>query len=236
MQSVREQMAEQGSLSEYAETRHHALTRTILKHKMRRLFGYTGAQYDDAEIDERLRNYKDAQYYGDISIGTPAQNFTVIFDTGSANLWVPSKKCPWTNIACRGLYAGMNVEYFSVLHKKYDSRKSSSYKEDGRKFNITYGSGSMSGFVSKDNVCVCSGAPSQIVQCTQIAGVCARSQEFAEATGLPGITFIAAKFDGILGMAYPTISVDKLKPVFNTMLEQGALTQPVFAFWLNRYV
>jgi hypothetical protein len=41
-----------------------------------------------------------------------------------------------------------------VLHNKYDSGKSSTYKPDGRKMAIQYGTGSMKGFISKDRVCV----------------------------------------------------------------------------------
>lgn len=130
-----------------------------------------------------------------------------------------------------------------MLHNKYDNRKSSTYVADGRKFSIQYGSGSMEGFVSKDKVCVSqthrSFQPDQSSDEDfkfQIDVNCVQPQEFAEATSEPGIAFVAARFDGILGMAYPNISVDKLVPVFQNMLKQKVLAQPVFAFWLDRYI
>lgn len=38
-----------------------------------------------------LHNFKNTQFTGPITIGT--QEFQVIFDTGSANLWIDSAKC-----------------------------------------------------------------------------------------------------------------------------------------------
>ncbi|XP_067237650.1 napsin-A [Chanodichthys erythropterus] len=156
---------------------------------------------------EKLTNFMDAQYFGVISIGTPPQDFTVLFDTGSSNLWVPSIHCSYLDIAC-------------WLHHRYNSKKSSTYVQNGTEFSIRYGRGSLSGFISQDTV--------------TLAGLKVPDQQFAEAVKQPGIVFAVARFDGVLGMAYPTISVDGITPVFDTAMAAKILPQNIFSFYINR--
>lgn len=68
-----------------------------------------------------------------------------------------------------------------------------------------------------------------------LAGIKVERQTFGEATKQPGITFIAAKFDGILGMAYPRISVNNVLPVFDNLMQQKLVEKNIFSFYLNRW-
>ncbi|KAL4585364.1 hypothetical protein LXL04_009983 [Taraxacum kok-saghyz] len=153
-----------------------------------------------------LKNYMDAQYFGEIGIGTPPQKFTVIFDTGSSNLWVPSSKCLFS-VSC-------------FVHAKYRSSQSQTYKANGKSAAIQYGTGSISGYFSEDNV--------------QIGDLVVEDQMFIEATREPGVTFLAGKFDGILGLGFKEISVGDAVPVWYNMIDQHLIKDRVFSFWMNR--
>lgn len=119
-------------------------------------------------------------------------------------MWVPSSEC--SSIAC-------------YLHNKYDSSASSTYKKNGTEFSIRYGSGSLSGFVSEDTL--------------KIGDLTIKEQLFAEATNEPGLAFAFGRFDGILGLGFDTISVNRIEPPFYKMVNQGLLDEPVFAFYLG---
>jgi len=167
---------------------------------------FVGKAMDGAPVSIPVSNFENAQYYGPISVGTPAQTFNVIFDTGSSNLWVPSVKC--TNCG--------------LFKPTYKSTQSSTYKANGTAFNIRYGSGPVSGFLSNDN--------------SAFGSIVVKGQTFAEitdASGL-GLAFQLGKFDGIAGLAFGNISVDKVTTPFQNMIDQKLIDQPVFAFWLTQ--
>ncbi|XP_016947995.1 lysosomal aspartic protease [Drosophila biarmipes] len=153
---------------------------------------------------EQLSNFDNFQYYGNISIGTPSQYFLVQFDTGSANLWVPGSSC--TSTACQD-------------HQVFYESQSSTYVANGTSFSITYGTGSVSGYLSVDYV--------------SFAGLTVRNQTFGEVTTEQGTNFVDAYFDGILGMGFPILAVDGVTPTFQNMVSQGLVQSPVFSFFLR---
>ncbi|CAB9505081.1 Pepsin A [Seminavis robusta] len=159
---------------------------------------------------ESIKDYANAQYYGSITLGTPPQSFEVIFDTGSSNLWVPKVGCT---------HCGNPI--FGRKHK-YDHAASSSYKEDNGDFEIMYGSGSVRGFFSLDSV-------------TLADDITISGQRFAEVQDAGGLGFAYAlgKFDGILGLGFTSISIDKTPTVFENAINQNLLDQPIFSFYLG---
>ncbi|KAF9158267.1 Vacuolar protease A [Actinomortierella ambigua] len=152
-----------------------------------------------------LSNFMNAQYYGEIGIGTPPQKFSVVFDTGSSNLWVPSTHC--NSIAC-------------FLHRRYDSTSSSTFKQNGTEFAIQYGSGSLEGIISNDVL--------------EVAGIKVKNQDFGESVKEPGLAFAFGKFDGIFGLGYDTISVKGVVPPFYSMVNAGLLDAPQIGFYLSK--
>jgi len=162
------------------------------QHSKKGLFGGLTASTTTISITD----VSDLQYYGTLSIGTPAQEFTVLFDTGSSNLWIPS---------CEG-----------ALTPCYDHTQSSTYVANGASFTIDYAEGSDTGFVSEDTV--------------TIGDFSVSSVSFAEITSETGSSGDA--FEGILGLAFKSISIDNLTPLFELANNQGLLENYMFAFYL----
>ncbi|XP_013871100.1 renin [Austrofundulus limnaeus] len=191
MPSIRESLQEMGVSAEQVLSKLTQMSTADANHKA---------------VPTPLTNYLDTQYYGEISIGSPAQKFNVVFDTGSANLWVPSERCSPFSTAC-------------FTHNRYDASQSRTYVENGTGFSIQYASGNVRGFLSED-VVVVGGIP--VVQV------------FAEANFLSAMPFIFAKFDGVLGMGYPNAAIDGITPVFDHIMSQHILKEEVFSIYYSR--
>lgn len=149
---------------------------------------------------DSLTNYQDGSLWGGpIEIGTPPTTFTIDFDTGSADLWVP----------------GPSVQGYDT----FDPSKSSTAVPTNQTLVISYGDGSnVIGPVYKDTVTV--------------AGLAATNQAFSPVSGM-GASFEGTPVDGIMGMAFESLSNVGQKPFFQNLYEQGGVKQNLFSFALG---
>lgn len=66
-----------------------------------------------------------------------------------------------------------------------------------------------------------------------IGGLSINLQDFAEATDVNGEQFVYGKGDGVLGLSFQRHAVNLVVPPFYSMINQGLLSEPVFAFYFG---
>ncbi|KAM9217289.1 gastricsin [Leptosomus discolor] len=190
--SIREKMREAGVLQDYLKKTHYDPAKK---------YRFSG----DYVVNEPMTSHLDSSYFGDISMGTPPQNFTVLFDTGSSNLWVPSTYCQTE--ACQN-------------HATFNPSESSTFVSNGQTYTLSYGSGSLTVVLGYDTLSI------QTISVT--------NQEFGLSESEPSEPFYYADFDGIMGMAYPSLAVGETSTAMQGMLQQNQLTEPIFSFYFSR--
>ncbi|NXO31839.1 PEPC protein, partial [Cisticola juncidis] len=146
-----------------------------------------------------------SSYFGEISIGEPPQKFLVLFDTGSSNLWVPSKDCK--SPAC-------------FNHAKFQPGDSATFSPGDGSHTVSYGSGAVTIVPGCDTL--------------RIQSITVTNQEFGLSQDEPTQPFYFADFDGILGMAFPSLAVGGMPTALEGMLDQDQLAEPIFSFYFSR--
>ncbi|KAH7335776.1 aspartic peptidase domain-containing protein [Rhizoctonia solani] len=155
--------------------------------------------------DVQLTDEDEELWAGEVSIGTPGQNFLIDFDTGSADLWIPSSSCQ--SEGCQN----KNV---------YTSSSSSTAKEipTGQRFSISYGDGSTaSGPVYTDTV--------------SAGGLSVTNQSFSAVTS-ESSSFSQDPSDGIMGLAFSSISTIGAPTFIENLALQGVVSSSVFSMYL----
>jgi len=154
-------------------------------------------------------------YSGAISVGRPAQDFRVVFDTGSAHIVLPSSSCE--NETC-------------LMHRQYNISKSNTAKAinvDGSavqphelcdQVTIGYGTGKVTGEFAREQVCP-GGKTSACVEVNVVMAV--------EMSELP---FKSFKFDGVFGLALDALAISPEFSFFNRLMGSVSNTKTSLQF------
>ncbi|KAK5964417.1 Peptidase A1 domain-containing protein [Trichostrongylus colubriformis] len=195
---------------------------------------------------QKVHDYYDNEYLGNITIGTPEQNFMVVLDTGSANLWVPDRDCLYAacndpkcaaGLVCKvfcpkqrccAMHAAANDEPSNPCEGKsyFDWKKSTTYValEKRIDFEISYGTGSARGFLGNDTV--------------KFGGADEKNRLIVPGAMFGQAVEIAPFFanqptEGILGLGFRDLAVDGVTPPFQRAADLK-LVEPVFTVYMKR--
>jgi len=174
---------------------------TLLKLKQSILEQSSAPAFVGNGYKEHLNDYEDSEYVGKISVGDPPQDFDVIWDTGSSNLWIPGVDCH--DAGC-------------THHARFDPKTSKSFQRLDISLAVQFGTGALRGSFGKDKFSV---GPVQV-----------ENQPFGLITETDGEVFVDGKFDGILGLSFAALSDSHLQTVFDGIIQQHVLPIPQFAF------
>lgn len=143
---------------------------------------------------------------GTITLGSPAQEFTVLFDTGSSLFWIRSSLCT----ACpssTAKYVSARSSTFAALSTSGNTTKT-----------ITYGDGTVvQCIVGSENL--------------SVAGDTLANQSFCQATSIQTTT---AETDGIIGIGRPLPAV--AASVSASSAQFGTTYTSQVSFWYNSHV
>lgn len=157
-----------------------------------------------------------SEYWGTIQVGDPAQEFSVIFDTGSGNLIIPSTHCDTPSC---------------TSHRRYDPSKSNSgitIDTEGDKLGVNehpkkdatikFGTGEIHGELFSDNMCIGSA-------CSKV--------HFIGADKESDDPFMSMPFDGLLGLGFSELSIGDSFNILDTLVGKGSLPSNKFSLYLD---
>jgi len=161
-------------------------------------------QYVPVIRNNRTVMYKTA-YFGNLFIGTPPQPFSVVFDTGSGHLIVPSSRCASESCALHRRYE-RNASS-SAVDLDHDGNEVSASAEERDQVSVAFGTGEVVGEFSREKVCFLRHAgEADSRDCIQ--------DRVVFATEMTEEPFSHFEFDGILGLGLESLALD---PEFSFM-------------------
>jgi len=186
-------------------------------------------QYVPLKRGERVVAHKTA-FFGAIYIGAPKpQRFTVVFDTGSGHLFVPSISC--ASPTCMKHQRYRSSESGSAIEIDHSGKEVLPGASERDQVSISFGTGEVLGEFVQDVVCLSehSGLNTSNLQ---ESGDCIRVRVIT-ATEMTEEPFNSFDFDGVVGLGLGALAVDPEFSYFGQMAKRGILPKPQFGFFLS---